>query len=1360
MMSINHDFLSGNFLGYPLEENTLLSHQNFNLKKYKINPLKNNIFNNNEDLLKELDELREYKKIINQKIKRYENIIYSYKNQIRNLKKNMLNGGEVNIQLINIFVNTICDIIEYLCTDINKPVLSTLPFIHTIINSAPLRDKKIYQCSKLIHITLTQINNENKINDKEKSIQEEEDQFYQFSPHKLQDLEWLASETNDKGWLTVGDRWELCKRDLKWLCVKTNNRSWLLHRHMWENSSNDLKYISVLFDDKKWLNLYKIWKFVPLSVKLRAISLKDPSICKPSLNEIMLKDDDIYKINMLELNSDISDLLKRNYLKYKLNDKMSDSLRDNSYEFENYIDKNENDLLTYRKIKQREDILEKSLEYNSCNTKEENILEGNENRLISNFLPREYIKNEKSSRNKLLNSKNVESEKVNTLKQEPLTKVLKKIPISVLKNENTKNNEIQKSKNILPKSFIKHEENNVNKKNSIIIKTTKGIIDNKSIINKEVMKGLQETKVKLELFKEGFSAKQIILKKIPQNITDKSLFNKENVEKNNEKVMEIKEFLKQNSNQKIQENKTTNNKEHKLNNDKKEKEIINNIKQKCVIPEKNILNNIKKENMTIKLPQSGSNLLEKKEIENKKEFIIPKTVIPTKIAAPLSILPKIKEENLKKNLIIPKLDSSKEKMLMLNKNNNFHAKDADVINEKSLENKNKNIISKTSIPKKIAAPLSILPKIKEENSKKFPIILKKNSSKENLLNINKNGSSETNQSSCILNENDSKNENVINITCDSQNTNPNDLKTIKRKESILRTHAFINNEKEIKINTPNKTEDPKKEPQSAVTNYFTDLFNAFNFVTKKEDDEIPDENEHNKVETEENRENENQKDLNEENLKNETKNSDEEENSVMDKKNLTKEGNKSEEKKDMMDEKKNSLKEEKFLEKEDGNSKLKRKHTKVKKKGSKEKEHDKNKKNIHSEEMDSRKKEEHSDKDAREKEHLNEKIKCSEEEKDSREKITDLEIKEKYIKDNEKECLNKMEKDLKEVENLKEEVKDLGKVEKELKQKKKKSKEKDSKERTTSEEKEDLNKKKKDSKKERNLEEVKEDLDEKKKDLKERATLEVKEDLNEKKKDLKERTTSEIKEDLDEKKKDLKERTTSEIKEDLDEKKKDSKKERNLEEVGDLVKKKNKKDEEKNLEEKDYLDKKKEDLKEKKKTNEKILKRESRDDSNELKIKLKSIKSLRNLNSNKYSIKSNLQGYSNKGKLLKNENFPNLEKKIENNKNISVGIEKEGNNKILDETYLESKISDQKNKSMFLEKPSVKFTKNKPSSILQKLLDSDLSDFDSSSKKMTAEEIAKHTNASLQISVKRKASLSSIKVKSKLMPKPKPLFNL
>ncbi|GAW79325.1 hypothetical protein, conserved [Plasmodium gonderi] len=244
------------------------------------------------------------------KIKKYEISVYSYKNQIRNLKKSQLYGGEINIQLINVFVNAICNIVEYICTDVNKPVLAVLPLIHSILNSTTVRDKKIHQCTKLIHRTLTQIESENVMNSNENITKEETEENYEkIVPHKLEDLEWIASETNDKGWLTISDRWELCKIDLKWLCIKTNNRSWLLYRHLWENCSNDLKYISVLFDDKQWLHLHNIWKYIPLSLKLRAISSRNPSVCKPSLTEIILKNDDMYQDNMLEFGSQMLNVL-------------------------------------------------------------------------------------------------------------------------------------------------------------------------------------------------------------------------------------------------------------------------------------------------------------------------------------------------------------------------------------------------------------------------------------------------------------------------------------------------------------------------------------------------------------------------------------------------------------------------------------------------------------------------------------------------------------------------------------------------------------------------------------------------------------------------------------------------------------------------------------------------------------------------------------------------------------------------------------------------------------------------------------------------------------------------------------------
>lgn len=69
------------------------------------------------------------------------------------------------------------------------------------------------------------MNCKNVVNDKYEILREENEKDYDLRTHKLDDLEWLACETNDKGWLAISDRWETCPKDLKWLCVKRNNRS-------------------------------------------------------------------------------------------------------------------------------------------------------------------------------------------------------------------------------------------------------------------------------------------------------------------------------------------------------------------------------------------------------------------------------------------------------------------------------------------------------------------------------------------------------------------------------------------------------------------------------------------------------------------------------------------------------------------------------------------------------------------------------------------------------------------------------------------------------------------------------------------------------------------------------------------------------------------------------------------------------------------------------------------------------------------------------------------------------------------------------------------------------------------------------
>ncbi|SPJ09617.1 conserved Plasmodium protein, unknown function [Plasmodium sp. DRC-Itaito] len=483
MIGINHDFLSANFVGYPMEEKKTLCYQDLNINKKRTTPLKYNNFNNYE-YLKELDDLRKYKRITSEKIKKYESSIYSYKNQLRNVNKKKLDGREINLKLINIFVNNICDIIEYLCSDINKSVLSVLPFIHTILNTSPIRDKKIYQCSKLIHITLTQLNCKNVVNDKYEILREENEKDYDLRTHKLEDLEWLACETNDKGWLAISDRWETCPIDLKWLCVKRNNRSWILYRHIWENSSDDLKYIAILFDDKKWLHLYKIWKLIPLSLKFKAINSRDVNICKPSLREIIFNDIDIYSNDIyndkkfVNINSYGSSSIKNNY---RTSSMMGNySLRyDNMNMYKNYMDENILSSKLYENMQRREDALEKSLKYDLY--KEQKKKKGDDSNVDEHIL--KHINTKKgvtqngadNLNDKLLMSKEIE-------KDNKENESFKKYMVS--KSEKGKNQEIQKIMNNIQKKKLPSLKNLLKMKEEYYFKKFSKMTIKKSILEK------------------------------------------------------------------------------------------------------------------------------------------------------------------------------------------------------------------------------------------------------------------------------------------------------------------------------------------------------------------------------------------------------------------------------------------------------------------------------------------------------------------------------------------------------------------------------------------------------------------------------------------------------------------------------------------------------------------------------------------------------------------------------------------------------------------------------------------------------------------------------------------------------------
>lgn len=153
--------------------------------------------------------------------------------------------------------------------------------------------------------------------------------------------------------------------------------------------------------------------------------------------------------------------------------------------------------------------------------------------------------------------------------------------------------------------------------------------------------------------------------------------------------------------------------------------------------------------------------------------------------------------------------------------------------------------------------------------------------------------------------------------------------------------------------------------------------------------------------------------------------------------------------------------------------------------------------------------------------------------------------------------------------------------------------------------------------------------------------------------------------------------------------------------------------------------------------------------------KLQYIKTLRSLTFNKFPIKNNLKGYTIKKELLTKIKKKNNEEKwisMENDESKLNQSKNQSNSYICKDPILHFYTN--KNKSSFLKESSDSFMENNHSNILQKVLDSDLSNFNNmNKKKMTADEIAKHANASLYITVKRKASQSSLTNSSKIIPK-------
>ncbi|CAD2100169.1 conserved Plasmodium protein, unknown function [Plasmodium vinckei petteri] len=828
MIGVNHDFLSGNFLRYPLEENNTTSYKNLRLNKKKEN---SKTLNYCEDYLIELNELKEYKRLASQKIKKYENCVYSYKNQIRNLKSNTGQTKNVNIQLIDVFINAICDIIEHICLNIHKPVLHALPLIHTILTSISIRDKKIYQCTKLIHIILTKLNSEDIVKDNGTGIKEEKSEQMGFTSHKLQDLEWLSSETNDKGWLAIVDRWELCQRDLKWLCVKTNNRSWLLYRYLWEKSSNDLKYIAVLFDDKKWLHLCNIWNSVPLSIKLRAISLKDPTICQPTLREIILNDDDVYKNNTISALSEILNItnLENNYLISQSNHRRSNNnLRYTDHTYKHFTRKNNLEIFPERVQIMKGDTLEGLLAGN-INCKEN----ANRNSVITDgkMSKMKPIDESNNSKDEKHDGKNTQKEDANPIEKTNLTTPLKDVSKSFVKPKNIENNGYIRKKNHVPLKFIEKYKNKNPMEQKIFTKKSKTdvILNNKNDLTRENTIGKIP---KMNESKSGFNSKLILKKSSETNIYKNDIVVKAGVDKD---AMKIESLDKQNAtiNKTIKE--TIPEKITEANNNIISEVVKNNLMKKSVKPLGGKI--LKKFNTGSKVANMNNDvsLIEKQNVDFSKFEKIAKKSIPLSVKN----LTKVKEKFLKKKSISLKKENPEKNMRSSEvrgsgnsdtTNNNINTQVSNTsLSEKSVERKRGNELKIGQEKKKENMMIYKLLKLKEKNGKKSSIMLKKNSNHQ---------SNETNGTN---KENKNLNENYIQKKAVKDANNAGSSQKSEKSEKSYSVSSIDNDKKqddssedEVKVDAMQKNEETaKQDAPNNVANYITDLFSAFNFVNTK-----------------------------------------------------------------------------------------------------------------------------------------------------------------------------------------------------------------------------------------------------------------------------------------------------------------------------------------------------------------------------------------------------------------------------------------------------------------------------------------------------------------------------------------------
>ncbi|KEG01560.1 hypothetical protein YYE_03658 [Plasmodium vinckei vinckei] len=652
-----------------------------------------------------------------------------------------------------------------------------------------------------------------------------------LTSHKLQDLEWLSSETNDKGWLAIVDRWELCQRDLKWLCVKTNNRSWLLYRHLWEKSSNDLKYIAVLFDDKKWLHLCNIWNSVPLSIKLRAISLKDPNICQPTLREIILNDDDVYKNNTISALSEILNItnLENNYLISQSNHRESNnSLRYTGHTYKHFTRKNNLEIFPERVQIMKGDTLE-GLLGGSINWKE-NV---HRNSVTTDGKMNEMkpIDESNDSKDEQPDGKKTQNEDTNPIEKNNLTTPLKDAPKSFVKSNNIENSDYIRKKNYVPLKFIEKYKNKNPMKQKIFTKKSKTdiILNNKNELTRENSIGKIP---KMNEPKSGFNSKLILKKSSETNIYKNDIIVKADVDKD---AMTIESLDKQNAtiNKTIKE--TIPEKITEANNNIISEVVKNNIMKKSVKPLGGMI--LKKLNTGSKMANmnNGVSLIEKKNVDFSKFEKIAKKSIPLSVKN----LTKVKGKFFKKKSISLKKETPEKNMRSSEvsgsessdtTNNNINTQVSNTsLSEKSVEKKSGNEIKIGHEKKKDNMMIYKLLKLKEKNGKKSSIMLKKNSNHQ---------SNETNGTN---KENKNLNESYIQKKAVKDTNNSGSSQKSENSEKSYSVSSIDNDKKqddssedEVKVDATRKNgETAKQDAPTNVANYITDLFNAFNFVNTK-----------------------------------------------------------------------------------------------------------------------------------------------------------------------------------------------------------------------------------------------------------------------------------------------------------------------------------------------------------------------------------------------------------------------------------------------------------------------------------------------------------------------------------------------